>query len=204
MDYTFPSLLLERAVSEISKLPGIGRKTALRLALYLLRQDASQVNALADSLVRLRLDVKHCHICHNLCDTDTCEICANPLRDATMVCVVENISNVLSIEATGQYRGLYHVLGGVINPVEGVTPNLLEIQSLIERVDAGGIKEVIFALSPTMEGDTTQFFITRRLAGKKVLLTALSRGISVGDNLDYTDEATLGRALVARTIVKDT
>lgn len=195
---SFPSQLLERAVSEIAKLPGIGRKTALRLALHLLRQDVGQVRALSESLVRLREDVRHCKVCHNVSDTDLCEICSNPRRDASTVCVVENISGVLSIEATGQYRGLYHVLGGVISPMDGIAPSDLTIQSLVERIEVGGVREVIFALSPTMEGDTTGFYISRRLAGANVLLTTLARGISVGDELEYTDEATLGRALAAR------
>ncbi|MBP3228409.1 MAG: recombination protein RecR [Bacteroidaceae bacterium] len=198
MTDTYPSQLLERAVSEIAKLPGIGRKTALRLSLHLLRQDSAAVRALADSLTGLRDGVKRCHVCHNLSDTDTCGICADPRRDASTVCVVETVSGVLSIENTGQYRGLYHVLGGVISPMDGIGPADLEIQSLVERVEAGGVREVIFALSPTMEGDTTGFYISRRLAGADVLLTTLARGISVGDDLEYTDEATLGRALAAR------
>ncbi len=195
---TFPSQLLERAVSEIAKLPGIGRKTALRLALHLLRQDKAQVHSLAESMVRLRDEVCHCRVCHNLSDTDLCEICGNPRRDASTVCVVENVSGVLSIEATGQYRGLYHVLGGVISPVDGIGPADLTIQSLVDRVQQGDVKEVILALSPTMEGDTTGFYLSRRLADTGVLLTTLARGISVGDDLEYTDEATLGRALAAR------
>ena len=198
MNDTFPSQLLERAVSEISKLPGIGRKTALRLALHLLRQDATQVRALSESLVKLREEVCHCKVCHNVSDADLCDICANPRRDSSTVCVVENINGVLSIEATGQYRGLYHVLGGLISPMDGIGPSDLTIQSLVERIEAGGLREVIFALSPTMEGDTTGFYISRRLAGTDVLLTTLARGISVGDDLEYTDEATLSRALAAR------
>lgn len=170
----------------------------MRLSLHLLRQDAEQVRALADSLMRLREDVCHCRVCHNVSDTDTCDICANPRRDSSTVCVVENVSGVLSVEATGQYRGLYHVLGGLISPMDGIGPSDLTIQSLVERVEAGGVREVIFALSPTMEGDTTGFYISRRLAGRDVLLTTLARGISVGDDIEYTDEATLGRALAAR------
>lgn len=198
MNDTYPSRLLERAVAEISKLPGIGRKTALRLALYLLRQEPAQTHALANALLSLRDEVCHCRVCHNVSDSDLCEICANPRRDAATVCVVENVSGVLSVEATGQYRGLYHVLGGLISPMDGVGPGDLEIASLCERVGAGGVNEVILALSPTMEGDTTGFYISRRLAESGVLITTLARGVSVGDDLEYTDEATLGRALAAR------
>lgn len=194
----FPSLLLERAVTEFAKLPGVGRKTALRLVLHLLRQEPGAVRALADSLVHLREDVKHCRECHNVSDTDVCDICANPLRDATTLCVVENIQGVLSIENTGQYRGLYHVLGGVISPMDGVGPADLELESLVARVAKGDVREVILALNPTMEGDTTNFYIQRRLAGHDVALTVLARGVSVGDELEYTDEVTLGRSLVNR------
>lgn len=195
---TYPSKLLERAVAEISKLPGIGRKTALRLVLHLLKQEPESVHSLSESLTQLRDDVKHCRVCHNLSDTDMCDICANPLRDASTVCVVENINNVLAIEGTGIYRGLYHVLGGLISPIDGISPANLEIDSLEERVKEGGIKEIIFALNPTMEGDTTNFYISRRLKPYGILLTTLARGISVGDELEYTDEVTLGRALTNR------
>lgn len=195
----YPSLLLERAVSEISKLPGIGRKTALRLVLHLLRQDVSEVESLAQSITKLRKEVKHCHLCHNISDNDTCDICANPLRDHSTICVVENINNVLAIENTGQFRGVYHVLGGVISPIDGISPADLEIDSLVERVANGNVKEVIFALNPTMEGDTTGFYISRKLTGFDVLLTTLARGVSIGDELEYTDEVTLGRSIVNRT-----
>ncbi len=195
----FSSKILERAVSEIAKLPGVGRRTSLRLALHLLRQSDSSVHALADSLIRLKEDIKHCEICHNLSDTNICEICSNPLRDRSTICVVENVRGVMSIENTGQYRGLYHVLGGVISPMDGVGPADLQLQSLVDRVNAGGIAEVILALNPTMEGDTTNFYIARRLAESNVKLSVLARGVSVGDELEYTDELTLGRSLMNRT-----
>lgn len=194
----YPSQLLERAVAEFAKLPGIGRKTALRLVLHLLKQDIGHVRGLADSLVRLREDVKFCQECHNISDTDVCDICANPLRDSSTICVVENIQGVLSIENTGQFRGLYHVLGGVISPMDGVGPSDLELDSLVERVARGGIKEIILALNPTMEGDTTNFYISRKLAAFDVELSVLARGVSVGDELEYTDEITLGRSIVNR------
>lgn len=198
-DQQYPSKLLERAVTEIAKLPGIGRKTALRLVLHLLRQDSAAVHALSESLVRLRDEVKYCRRCHNISDTELCDLCANPLRDSTTLCVVENIRSVLSIESTGQFRGLYHVLGGVISPMDGVGPTDLELASLVERVAEGEVKEVILALSPTMEGDTTNFYIARRLAAHpEVRLTVLARGVSIGDDLEYTDEVTLGRSIVGR------
>ncbi len=194
----YPSKLLERAVSELAKLPGVGRCTALRLALHLLARDAGATHALADSLNHLRDDVKYCKICHNISDTEVCDICATPTRDASTVCVVENIRSVLSIENTGQYHGLYHVLGGVISPVDGIGPADLELDSLIERLRDGKVKEVILALNPTMEGDTTNFYIQRRMAGMPVKLTVLARGVSVGDDLEYTDEVTLGRSIMDR------
>ena len=195
----YPSKLLERAVTEFSKLPGIGRKTALRLVLHLLRQNNETVHALGESLIRLKEDVKFCRTCHNISDTELCDICANPMRDASTICVVENIQGVLSIENTGQFRGLYHVLGGVISPMDGVGPADLELNSLVERVAEGGVKEIILALSPTMEGDTTNFYISRRLAAHpEVKLTVLARGVSIGDDLEYTDEITLGRSIVNR------
>ena len=195
----YPSKLLERAVTEFSKLPGIGRKTALRLVLHLLRQSNETVHALGESLIRLKEDVKICRPCHNISDTAMCAICANPMRDASTICVVENIQGVLSIENTGQFRGLYHVLGGVISPMDGVGPADLELNTLVERVAEGGVKEIILALSPTMEGDTTNFYISRRLAAHpEVKLTVLARGVSIGDDLEYTDEITLGRSIVNR------
>lgn len=202
MNEVYPSKLLERAVGEFSKLPGIGRRTALRLILHLLRQKPEVGHALAESLSQLIEDVKYCKVCHNISDTDVCEICSNPLRDKSTICVVENIRNVLSVENTGMYHGLYHVLGGVISPIDGIGPNDLEIDSLVKRVEAGDVQEVIFALSPTMEGDTTNFFISRKLAPFNVRLTALARGVSVGDELEYTDEITLGRSIINRVELK--
>lgn len=194
----FPSKLLERAVNEFAKLPGIGRRTALRLVLHLLKQDAKMTDSLADSLKQLRNEVKYCHICHNISDTDTCELCANPRRDASTICVVENIRGVMAIENTGQFHGLYHVLGGVISPMDGVGPSNLELASLVERVRNNSVQEVILAMSPTMEGDTTNFYISRQLAGLPVQLTTLARGLSVGDDLEYADEVTLGRSIATR------
>lgn len=194
----YPSKLLERAVTELAKLPGVGRRTALRLALHLLSREGEHTHALAQSLMHLRDEVKYCKVCHNISDTEVCDICSNPLRDATTLCVVENIRGVLSIENTGQYRGLYHVLGGVISPVDGVGPSDLELDSLVERLKGGGVKEVILALNPTMEGDTTNFYIQRRVADLPVRLTVIARGVSVGDDLEYTDEVTLGRSIADR------
>ncbi|MBQ9884325.1 MAG: recombination mediator RecR [Bacteroidales bacterium] len=199
MSEQYPSQLLEKAVNEFSKLPGIGRKTAMRLVLHLLRQDDATVDAFGNSIMTLKHEVKYCHVCHNISDTETCNICANPLRDSSSVCVVESIRDVMAIEATQQYRGLYHVLGGVISPMESIGPNDLEIQSLIDRVKAGGVKEVILALSTTMEGDTTNFFIYRKLKDEPVKISVLARGVSVGDELQYTDEVTLGRSIINRT-----
>ena len=199
MNQPYPSLLLERAVNEFAKLPGIGRKTATRLVLHLLRQDAATAEALAHALTTLKREVKYCHVCHNIADTETCQICANPARDASTVCVVENIRDVMAVEATQQYQGLYHVLGGVISPMDGIGPSDLQIDSLTKRVEAGGVKEVILALSTTMEGDTTNFYIYRKLAPTHVKLSVIARGIAVGDELEYADEATLGRSIANRT-----
>ncbi len=195
---SYPSALLERAVGEVSRLPGIGKRTALRLVLHLLRQKESQTEALADSLVTLRRDVHYCRLCHNICDDELCDICANTSRDNSLVCVVENIQDVMAIENTQQYRGLYHVLGGIISPMEGVGPADLEIQSLVDRVGQGGVAEVILALSSTMEGDATGFYIYRRLQDSGVRVTVIARGVAQNDELQYTDEVTLGRALQGR------
>ncbi len=194
--------MLEKAVSEFAKLPGIGRKTAMRLVLHLLRQDTATVEALGQSLITLKHEVKYCRVCHNISDTDLCQICASPTRDSSLVCVVENIRDVMAVENTQQFRGLYHVLGGVISPMDGVGPSDLQIDSLVARVEAGGIDEIILALSPTMEGDTTNFYIYRKLAHTGVKLTVIARGISVGDELEYTDEVTLGRSIMARVPFK--
>lgn len=198
MEQQYPSRLLERCVGEFAKLPGIGRRTALRLVLKLLKQKPEEAHALAESLTALVDEVKYCSVCHNISDTDVCDICANPRRDRSTICVVENVRSVLSIEQTGAFRGLYHVLGGIISPMDGIGPSQLEIDSLVERVQAGGVEEVIFALSPTMEGDTTNFYISRRLEPYPVKLTTLARGVAVGDELEYADEVTLGRSIQAR------
>lgn len=194
----YPSQLLEKAVEELSRLPGVGRKTALRLALYLLRLPISDVDDFTDALSRMRHEVKHCKVCYNISDKDICPICADPRRDTSIVCVVENIQDVMAVESTQQFHGLYHVLGGVISPMDGIGPGDLEIASLVDRVNKGNIKEVILALSSTMEGDTTNFYISRRLKDKPVKLSIIARGISVGDELQYTDEVTLGRSIVNR------
>lgn len=198
MNQQYPSTLLEKAVGEFAKLPGIGRKTAMRLVLHLLRQETSTVEAFGSAVVRLKHEVKYCRVCHNISDTDTCQICSNPQRDASTVCVVENIRDVMAVENTQQYKGLYHVLGGVISPMDGIGPSDLQIDSLVERVKSGEVKEVILALSSTMEGDTTNFFIFRKLAPYDVKITMIARGISIGDELEYTDEVTLGRSIVNR------
>ena len=199
MEQVYPSALLEKAVSEFSKLPGIGRKTALRLVLHLLRQPADEVDAFANAMTTVRHEVKSCKVCHNISDTDVCPICQDTRRDASTICVVENIQDVLAVENTQQFNGLYHVLGGVISPMDGVGPGDIEIDSLVARVEQGGVGEVILALSSTMEGDTTNFYISRRLAHTGVRLSVIARGISVGDELVYTDEVTLGRSIVNRT-----
>lgn len=194
----YSSQLLEKAVTEINRLPGIGSKTSLRLALYLLRQEEERVEALAESLVNMRQGVHYCQVCHNICDNDHCEICSNPTRDRSLVCVVEDVQDVMAIENTMQYRGLYHVLGGVISPIDGIGPADLQIESLVERVKQGGVEEVILALSPTMEGDTTNFYIYRKIEETGVKVTVIARGIAQNDELQYTDEITLGRALAGR------
>ncbi|MCI7142513.1 MAG: recombination mediator RecR [Paraprevotella sp.] len=197
-DSQYPSMLLQRAVTEISKLPGIGQKTALRLALHLLRQETEEVDRMAQSIMDLRHGVRKCRVCRNICDGDTCTICANPARDPSLICVVENVQDVMAVERTLQYRGLYHVLGGVISPMDGIGPANLEIESLVERVSQGDICEVILALSPTMEGDTTGFYIYRKLQHTQVPVSTLARGVAQNEELQYTDEATLGRAISAR------
>jgi recombination protein RecR len=199
VEQQYPSILLEKAVGEFSRLPGIGRKTALRLVLHMLRQENESVDSFANALVTLKHEVKYCKVCHNISDTDVCQICSDSRRDKSLICVVENIRNVMSIENTQQFHGLYHVLGGVISPIDGIGPSDLEIDSLVERVKAGGVSEVILALSSTMEGDTTNFYIFRKLADTGVKISVLARGISIGDELEYTDEVTLGRSIINRT-----
>ena len=195
----YPSRLLEQAVEEFNKLPGIGRKTALRLVLHLLKQDTETVEHFAHAIAESRRDIRYCRCCHNICDTDLCNICSDPRRDASTICVVENIQDVMAIENTQQYHGRYHVLGGIISPMDGVGPGDLQIQSLIDRVKEGGISGVIMALSSTMEGDTTSFFIHRKLEPFGVKTSVIARGISVGNELEYTDEVTLGRSILNRT-----
>ena len=200
MEQEYPSPLLEAAVARLSSLPGIGRRTALRLALHLLRRDVSEAVALGQAIMDLRRDIRYCSVCHNISDDEVYPICSSAGRDRSTVCVVENVRDVMSVERTGQYNGLYHVLGGVISPVDGIGPDMLEIDSLVERVRAGGIGEVILALPATMEGDTTDFYIYRRLEGVAGLrVTQLARGMAVGNDIEYTDELTLGRSLLQRT-----
>jgi len=191
----YPSILLEQAVNELSKLPTIGRKSALRLALHLLKQDDTEVEDLANAIIQLKKEVKHCCVCHNISDADICQICSNTNRNASIICIVENIQDVMAIENTQQFNGLYHVLGGIISPMNGIGPADLEIASLIERVKDGGIDEIIFALSPNMEGDTTAFYIFRKLADYNLQITTIARGVAIGDELEYADEVTLGRSI---------
>lgn len=199
----FPSRLLENAVNEFAKLPGIGRKSALRLVLHLLKQDAQEVEIFANSLIQLRTEIKHCRVCHNISDTEICNICSNPTRNNSLVCVVENIKDVMAIENTHQFNGLYHVLGGIISPMDGIGPSDLEVESLVKRVNDGGIEEIILALSTTMEGDTTNFYIFKKLKNLPVKISTLARGVSIGDELEYTDEVTLGRSIVNRMNFED-
>lgn len=195
----YPSRLLERAVQEFSQLPGIGRKTALRLVLHLLRQDADDVFQFTDAISRMKEEVKFCKVCHNISDQDVCPICSNDRRDSSTICVVENIQDVMAVENTQQFTGLYHVLGGLISPMDGIGPADLEIESLVSRVSEGHVKEVILALSSTMEGDATNFYIFRKLAPYDVKISIIARGIAVGNELEYTDEVTLGRSILNRT-----
>lgn len=196
MEYS--STLLEAAVNEISQLPGIGKRTALRLALHLLKQPESQTRQLSEILVRLRSQVKFCKNCHNISNAEVCEICSNPYRNTALICVVEDIRDVMAIENTGQYRGVYHVLGGKISPVDGIGPGDLTIHSLVEKVKSGTVEELIFALSSTMEGDTTNFYIFKQVENYPILTTTIARGIAVGDELQYADEVTLGRSILHR------
>lgn len=198
METRFNSGLLEKAVSELSKLPGIGRKTALRLALHLLRRDPEEARALGEAIIGMRDNITYCTRCHNISEEETCPICSDSRRDNTIVCVVENVKDVITIEATHQHQGLYHVLGGLISPLDGIGPSDLEIESLVERVEKEKIQEVILALSPTMEGDTTNFYIFRKLSELPVKVTVLARGLSVGNELEYTDELTLGKSIQNR------
>lgn len=203
MNRAYPSTLLENAVDELSALPGVGRKTALRLSLYLLRREPEYAERLGTALQALRRDVKYCRTCHNISDTDLCDICADTSRDRSTVCVVENVKDVMTVENTAQFRGLYHVLGGIISPIDGIGPADLEIDSLVKRVAEGEVREVVLALSTTMEGDTTNFFIYRKLSAYPVRVTVIARGVSIGDELEYADEVTLGRSILNRVEFND-
>ena len=203
MTQEFESSLLESAVSEISRLPGIGRKTALRLALHLLREDVATSVALGEAIINMRKGIRYCSVCHNISQTDICPVCADTRRDPSTICVVENVKDVLIFENTGSYNGRYHVLGGVISPIDGIGPDKLQIDALIMRVATGGISEVILALGATMEGDTTDYYIYKRLEPYNVRVTQLARGVSVGNEIEYTDEITLGRSLQNRTLFSD-
>jgi len=199
-DQIYPSRYLETAVHEIGKLPGIGKKTALRLALHILKQDESYAKNLSDSIIQLKQEIRFCKKCHTISDLELCEICANPLRDSSIICVVEHIKDVLVIENTQQFRGLYHVLGGVISPIDGVSPADLQIESLLERTKSGEVKELIFALPVTIEGDTTSFYLYKKLHQTPIAMTMIARGISLGNDLEYTDEATLARSIKDRVV----
>ena len=199
MERQYSSLLLDKAVGEFAKLPGIGRKTALRLVLHLLKQPDADVASFTDAITTMKRDVRYCRVCHNVSDSELCPICADSRRDSSLVCVVENIRDVMAIENTMQYHGLYHVLGGILSPMDGIGPADIEIDSLVSRVAEGGVTEVILALSPTMEGDTTNFYISRRLRGYDVRLSVIARGIAVGNEIEYADEVTLGRSILKRT-----
>lgn len=196
---SFPSKLLEKSVAEFAKLPGIGRKTALRLVLHLLRKSQDEVEEFGNAMIQLKREIKYCKRCNNISDLDVCSICENKSRSSEILCVVENVRDVLTIENTGQYRGLYHVLGGIISPMDGIGPSDLNINSLVERVEKDNITEVILALSTTVEGDTTNYYIYKRLKDSDVLVTTLARGVAVGGELEYADEVTLGRSLLQRT-----
>jgi recombination protein RecR len=195
----FPSKLIDDAVQEFAKLPGVGRKTALRFVLHLIKQPAPEVERFGQSLIRLRSELRYCKQCHNIADRDSCDICANPNRDHALVCVVEDVRDVMAIENTRQFKGVYHVLGGIISPMDGIGPANLTIESLVDKAKTGEIKEVIMALSTTMEGDTTNFYIYKRLKETAVAVTTIARGVSVGDELEYADEITLGRSIINRT-----
>jgi recombination protein RecR len=194
----FSSKLIEKAVNEMSQLPGIGKRTALRLVLHLLKQPKEQTGFLSQALVAMREDIKYCNSCHNISDSIMCEICANQSRNHNIICIVEDIRDVMAIENTGQFRGIYHVLGGKISPIDGVGPSQLNITTLVEKVKSGNVNEIIFALSSTMEGDTTNFYIYKQIADCEIIISTIARGISVGDELEYADEVTLGRSILQR------
>jgi len=198
INQSFSSKLLDNAVNEFSKLPGIGRKTALRLVLHILKQDEADVRLFGNAIIDLRTNVKYCKNCHNISDIDICNICSDTKRDKSIVCVVESVKDVIAVENTQQYRGVYHVLGGIISPMDGVGPADLNIETLERKVATGEVSEIIFALSTTMEGDTTNFYLFKKLGKYNVNITTLSRGVSIGDELEYIDELTLGRSLLNR------
>jgi recombination protein RecR len=191
----FPSRLLEEAVNEFASLPGVGRKTAFRLVMNLLRRDAEDVKRFGESIIRLHDEIHYCKICNNISDSEICSICSDDKRDKSVICVVENIQDVMALENTRQFKGMYHVLGGIISPINGIGPSDLKIDSLEEKIRAGGVKEIIFALSTTMEGDTTNYYLYRKFSKYKTDITTLARGVAIGDELEYTDEITLGRAI---------
>jgi len=199
MSVHYPSVLLENAVNEFAKLPGIGRKTALRLVLHLLRQNSDSVSHFAQTLIQLKKEIQYCSICYNISDTAVCSICADVSRNPSIICVVENIKEVMAIEKTAQFKGLYHVLGGIISPIDGIGPSDIEIASLVDRVQSGEVQEVIMALSATMEGDTTNFYIFKKLEPYGVKVSIIARGVSIGDEIEYADELTLGRSILNRT-----
>jgi len=199
-----PSKLVEKAVNEIAKLPGIGRKTALRLTLHLLKEDVSEVESLGNALIKMRTEINYCTQCHNISDKEECEICANPKRDKSIVCIVKDVRDVIAIENTGYYKGVYHILGGIISPMEGIGPDELNIQSLVQKVSVGNVKEVIMALSSTIEGDTTVFYLYKQLKEFNIRISIIARGISIGDELEYADEVTLGRSITNRVSYEDT
>lgn len=199
----YPSALLENAVNEFAKLPGVGRKTALRFVLHMLRQDPKSIENFTSSIVTLKEDIKYCKSCFNISDEEVCSICSNPSRDSSLVCVVENIKEVMAIENTSQFKGLYHVLGGIISPIDGIGPNDLQIDSLVKRVAEGHVKEVILALSTTMEGDTTNFYIYKKLLPYNIKISMIARGVSIGDEIEYADEITLGRSILNRTLFNE-
>lgn len=201
---SYPSKLFEQAVNELARLPGIGRKTALRLILHLLKQDVQNVEALGKAIVTLRNEVRYCRQCHNISDSDICEICAKPSRDRSVLCVVEDVRDVMAIENTRQYNGVYHILGGIISPMDGIGPSDLNIDSLVERTKAGEVKEVILALPATIEGDTTGYYLYKRIDHSMIMISVIARGISFGDELEYADEVTLGRSIVNRTPYQNT
>jgi recombination protein RecR len=196
---SYPSKLFEQAVNEFAKLPGIGRKTALRLILHLLKQQTMDVEALGNAIIKLRSEIQYCHQCFNISDSGHCEICSNTRRDHSLVCVVEDVRDVIAVENTNQYNGVYHILGGIVSPMDGIRPEDLNIEALITRVKNGGIAEIIFALPATIEGDTTGFYLYKKMAEVDVRISVIARGISFGDELEYADEVTLGRSILNRT-----